>query len=163
MRRAVLVAVMGLATLATGCATSGGRIGDAEAPAEEERAEEESRANESGVRLEAGAFVLTGVALEDGPGNLLATLTGKIPNFRLQRNSHGCPIITLRNAVVFQGTVAPHVYVDGTRATDTCVLRSLRTIDVARVEVYPQGFTRRPGYGTHAHGLILVFMRGAGA
>ena len=31
--------------------------------------------------------------------------------------------------------------------------------DVARVEVYPQGVTRRPGYGTHAHGLILVFMR----
>ena len=61
----------------------------------------------------------------------------------------------------FQGTVNPHVYVDGTRATDTCVLTSLRSHDVERVEVYPQGVTRRPGYGTHAHGLILVFMKQA--
>ena len=67
--------------------------------------------------------------------------------------------MTLRSAVTFQGVVNPHVYVDGTRATDTCVLESLRTVDVERVEVYPQGFTTRPGYGTHAHGLILVFMR----
>ncbi len=119
------------------------------------------RTNESGARLEGGAFVLTGEALEDGPGSLLATLTGKVPNFRLQRNSGRCPIITLRNAVSFQGTVNPHVYVDGTRATDTCVLTSLRSHDVERVEVYPQGVTRRPGYGTHAHGLILVFMKQA--
>jgi len=49
--------------------------------------------------------------------------------------------------------------VDGARATDTCVLESLRATDIGRVEVYPQGFTSRPGYRTHAEGLILVFMR----
>jgi hypothetical protein len=53
----------------------------------------------------------------------------------------------------------PHVYVDGTRTTDTCILETLRAEDVERIEVYPQGFTTRPGYGTHANGLILVFMR----
>lgn len=117
---------------------------------------------QNGVRHEGGGWVLTGTALEDGPGDLLATLVGKIPNFRLQRNSGRCPIITLRGAVSFEGLVNPHVYVDGTRTTDTCVLTSLRATDVSRVEVYPLGFTTRPGYGTHAHGLILVFMRSAG-
>ena len=115
---------------------------------------------QDGVRHEGAGFVITGSALEDGPGNLLETLVGKIPNFRIQRNSGGCPIIHLRGAVGLQGN--PHVYVDGTRTTDTCVLTSLRTVDVSRIEVYPMGFTTRPGYGTHAHGLILVFMRSAG-
>jgi hypothetical protein len=58
--------------------------------------------------------------------------------------------------------VNPQVYVDGTRATDTCILQSLRSDDVDSVEVYPMGVTKRPGYATHAHGLILVFLRGAG-
>ena len=127
------------------------------------RSTREVAENRSDVRYEGGGFVLDGKALEDGPGTIVAALTGKVPNFRLQRNSGQCPIITLRNAVSFQGVVNPHVYVDGIRATDTCVLVHLRTQDVARVEVYPLGFTQRPGYGTHAHGLILVFMKSAGA
>ena len=48
---------------------------------------------------------------------------------------------------------------DGTLSADTCIPESLRTNDVQSGEV-PQGFTKRPGYATHAHGLILVFMRG---
>lgn len=117
-----------------------------------------------GMSHEGGAFVLTGVALEDGPGSVLAAMAGKVPNFRIhgQRMQASCPVITLRNAATFRDVVNPHVYVDGIRATDTCVLEQLRTVDVSRVEVYPQGFTTRPGYGMHAHGLILVFMRSAG-
>ncbi|HKJ03069.1 MAG TPA: hypothetical protein VJ997_11460 [Longimicrobiales bacterium] len=122
----------------------------------------EADENESGARHERGAFVLTGAALTDGPGSVLATMLGKVPNLRVQRLSTACPIVTLRNAVSFQSVVAPLVYVDGTHATDTCVLESLRAVDVARIEVYPQGFTTRPGYATHAHGLILIFMRSAG-
>lgn len=144
-RRGTLMACMGVAILLAACATTRG--GD-------------DFESQGGVSFERGGFVVTGRALEDGPGSILAALTGKIPNFRLQRLSGGCPIITLRNAVSFQSVVNPHVYVDGIRATDTCVLTSLRTHDVERVEIYPQGFTTRPGYGTHAHGLILVFMRG---
>lgn len=124
-----------------------------------EAAPEQDESDGGGVTREGGAIVLTGPALTDGPGSVLAALIGKVPNFRLQRNTTGCPIVTLRNAVSFMGVVSPHVYVDGTRATDTCVLESTRTVDVERVEVYPQGFTKRPGYGTHAHGLILIFMR----
>ena len=92
--------------------------------------------NESGVSRQGGAFILEGAALQDGAGSVLAAMAGKVPNFRMQRNSGRCPIITLRNHVSFQGVVSPHVYVDGTRATDTCILQSLRTLDVERVEVY---------------------------
>ncbi|HLB35163.1 MAG TPA: hypothetical protein VJL31_01185 [Gemmatimonadales bacterium] len=116
---------------------------------------------EDGVSFQKGAVFLTGSALGDGPGSLLGTMMGKVPNFRVQRHGNECPQITLRSNVTFMGVVNPHVYVDGTRATDTCVLDALRREDVERVEVYPQGFTTRPGYGTHAHGLILVFMRSA--
>lgn len=141
--RCSLITLMAVVVLLTACqATKGGR--------------------KDGVRHEGAGWVLTGTALEDGPGDLLATLIGKIPNFRLQRNSGQCPIITLRGAVSFRGLGNPRVYVDGTRTTDTCVLTSLRTVDVSRVEVYPQGFTLRPGYGTHSYGLILVFLRSAG-
>jgi hypothetical protein len=146
VRHAALPGLLALALFSAACAS--GRGGDTE--------------NLNGVSIERGAFVLTGMALEDGPGSVVAALTGKVPNFRLQRISGQCPIITLRNAVSFRSVVNPHVYVDGTRAVDTCVLESLRTVDVERVEVYPQGYTTRPGYGTHAHGLILVFMRSAG-
>jgi hypothetical protein len=86
-------------------------------------------------------------------------MRGKVPNFRVQNHANACPEITLRNHVSFSGVVNPLVYVDGTLSTDTCILESLRSGDVERVEVYPLGFTTRPGYGRHAHGLILVFMR----
>jgi len=113
----------------------------------------------NGVSFERGAVILTGRALTESSGSVLAAMTGKVPNLRVGRRAGQCPEITLRSNVSAQGEVNPHVYVDGTRATDTCILESLRTDDVERVEVYPQGFTTRPGYGTHAHGLILVFMR----
>jgi hypothetical protein len=115
-----------------------------------------------GVTLEHGAFVITGEDLSDGRGDVLNAMIGKVPNFRVQRPSmQTCPQITIRNATSYATVVNPHVYVDGTRSQDTCILESLRTSDVDRVEVYPAGFTNRPGYGRHAHGLILVFMRGA--
>jgi hypothetical protein len=76
-------------------------------------------------------------------------MSGKVPNFRVQRGTGECPEISLRNHVSVPTAVNPPVYVDGTRTTDTCILESLRTEDVERVEVYPQGFTTRPGYGTH--------------
>lgn len=121
----------------------------------------EKGSEDGGVSFERGAVVLSGPALEDGSGSLLGAISGKVPNFRIHHRGSGCPEITLRSYVSYVGLANPHVYVDGTRAIDTCVLESLRGLDVQRVEVYPQGVTRRPGYGTHAPGLILVFMRSA--
>jgi hypothetical protein len=112
-----------------------------------------------GVEYRDGAIVISGVALDDGRGSVLSALQGKVPNMRVQRNGVDCPQITLRSNVNYRGVGNPHVYVDGTRTTDTCVLQSIRTEDVDLVEVYAQGFTKRPGYGRHAHGLILLFMR----
>ena len=114
---------------------------------------------EGGVFSRGGAIIISGVALDDGPGSILSAIRGKVPSLRIQRPSGECPRISLRNFVTFQSVVNPHVYVDGTRMTDTCVLESLRTEDVESVEVYSMGITRRPGYAPHAHGLILVFMR----
>jgi hypothetical protein len=116
---------------------------------------------EAGVVLQDGGFVLAGQSLLDGSGDLLSTMVGKIPSLRMRRMSGQCPQITLRGSASFQSVVNPHVYVDGARATDTCVLEMLDARDVERVEVYPTGMTPRPGYGTHADGLILVFMRGS--
>lgn len=122
---------------------------------------ETPRNGDSSVTMQNGAIVLTGEALEDGSGTVLAAMTGKVPSLRVRRHANACPEIVLRSHVSFTGAVNPHVYVDGTRATDTCILETLRSSDVERVEVYPLGFTTRPGYGRHAQGLILVFMRTA--
>lgn len=137
------------ALLLMGCASLGGGRSD-------------ERSADDGVSMNDGAIILRGSALMGGSGNLLAAMTGKVPNFRVVRNvARQCPQIALRNRRInVQGYwVNPHVYVDGTRATDTCILESLGSDDVERIEVYPQGFTKRPGYGSHAQGLILVFMR----
>lgn len=115
--------------------------------------------DEGGIVMRDGATIISGIDLEDGRGSVLSAIQGKVPGLRIQRRSGRCPQISLRSHVTFQSVVNPHVYVDGTRTTDTCILESLRAEDVESVEVYPMGVTKRPGYGTHAHGLILVFMR----
>jgi hypothetical protein len=118
---------------------------------------------ETGAVFERGAIILSAEALGEGPRSLLAAMSGKVPNFRVRRPyASTCPEITLRGHSSIQTVANPHVYVDGTRTSDTCILDTLRSDDVERVEVYPQGFTTRPGYGPHGPGLILVFMRSAG-
>jgi hypothetical protein len=156
------VTILSCALALAGCAPlfGGGRSErePSARPSESDDRDERETARD-GVFFDHGAVVLTGIALEDGPGNVLAAMTGKVPNFRVLHQGNTCPEISLRSHVNYTGFVNPHVYVDGTRATDTCILESLRAHDVSRVEVYPLGFTTRPGYGRHAHGLILVFMR----
>lgn len=112
-----------------------------------------------GVRSHGGGTVVSGPALLDGEGSILETLRGKVPGLLIRSDAGPCPRITLRNDASYQTQVSPLVYIDGTRTTDTCVLESLRSRDVEAVEVYPTGVTHRPGYGMHAHGLILVFLR----
>jgi hypothetical protein len=114
---------------------------------------------EGGVEVREGVIIVSGVTLQDETGSIIDALVGRVPSFRVQRLSGTCPQISLRTHVSFQSVTDPHVYVDGTRIGDTCVLDSLRAENVELVEIYPMGFTTRPGYATHAHGLILVFMR----
>lgn len=110
-----------------------------------------------------GGIVIQGIDLQDGRGDLINAMQGKVPNFRVSKpQAQACPHITIRSARILRAPINPHVYVDGARSMDTCILEMLRTSDVERIEVYPAGFTTRPGYGRHSEGLILVFMRGAG-
>ena len=125
------------------------------------RSEARTNRTEGGIENVGGATVISGAALDDVRGSVLSALQGRIPGMKILPHTDQCPQISLRSHVTFQSVVNPQVYVDGTRATDTCILNSLRTDDVESVEVYPMGVTKRPGYATHAHGLILVFMRGA--
>ena len=106
-----------------------------------------------------GLTVIGGEALNDGRGSVLDVMRGKTPSLRVRQDIGQCPRITLRNDVSFLSQVNPAVYVDGTRSTDTCILESMRSLDVELIEIYPSGVTMRPGYGMHAHGLILVFLR----
>jgi hypothetical protein len=124
------------------------------------RNEERTTRTGGGVENSSGATILTGVALGETRGSVLDALQGTVPGLRILTHVDQCPQISLRSHVTFQSQVNPMVYVDGTRAVDTCILESLRTDDVESVEIYPMGVTKRPGYSTHAHGLILVFMRG---
>ena len=114
----------------------------------------------NGVSITDGATVVTAEELHESSGSVLRALMGKVPNMRV--NFTGllrCPAIALRRFEEIHGHNFPSVYVDGTRTHDTCVLESIQAYDVDRVEIYPAGFTKRPGYATSTHGLILIFSR----
>ena len=69
-----------------------------------------------------------------------------------------CPEIRLRGTRSLFGSNTPSIYVDGARALDACVLDELAASIVERIEVYPSGVARRPGYDSDRNGLILVFV-----
>lgn len=117
----------------------------------------------NGVHASDGATVVTAEELHTYGGSVLRAIMGKVPNMKvdfvgLQR----CPAITMRRDKDLYGNNFPDVYVDGTRTRSTCVLESIQAIDTDRIEIYPQGFTKRPGYATSTHGLILIFTRRTG-
>lgn len=117
----------------------------------------------NGVAAAEGATVVTAEELHRSTGSVLRALMGKVPNMKVSFiGLERCPAITLRHYEDIHGNNFPLVYLDGTRANNTCILESVQAYDLERVEVYPMGFTRRPGYGTHTQGLILLFSRTTG-
>jgi hypothetical protein len=120
-----------------------------------------STRTEGGIRNQDGATIISGRALDEQRGSILDTMEGRVPGMKILRYHDQCPQVAIRSHQTFRTYVNPYVYVDGTRATDTCILQSLYTDNVESVEIYPTGVTKRPGYATHAHGLILIFLRGA--
>lgn len=100
--------------------------------------------DEGGVRSEGGATIIEGMALDERRGDVLGAMEGRVPGMKIQRHVDQCPQVSLRSHVTLQSVVNPHVYVDGTRATDTCILETLRTDDVASVECTPWGSRRVP-------------------
>lgn len=107
-----------------------------------------------------GGTVISGEELARTHGSVLRAMVGKVPNMKVNFTGlDRCPAIAMRRFEEVHGQNFPDVYVDGTRASNTCILETLQAQDAARVEIYPMGFTRRPGYGTNGNGLILVFLR----
>lgn len=104
------------------------------------------------------AYVLDAADLANGVP-LWASLSDHVPGMRVSRTDGGCHTVTLRRARGQSSAAAPLVYVDGTPTYGTCALEQIAAWDVARVEVYPGGVSNRPGYRTHATGLILIFLR----
>ncbi len=151
MRRAALVlGAIGLAGLA-GCAGNGA-LGAAPA----------FDANAAGLPPSAHALVLQQDQLDQQEGrSVLDAMRADLPAVHIMQAATGCPSLAMRGPNVFPGVSEPTVYLDGTPANNTCLLEELPAQQIARVEVYPQGFTPRPGYETNASGLILLFSRRA--
>lgn len=105
-----------------------------------------------------GAIVLDSTVLDYEHGSVLAALSNNVANFLVQQTSE-CPIIALRQSRGLPASSNPLVYVDGTRAANTCILESMLAAQVAYIEVYPGGVTSRQGYVSWPSGLILLFLR----
>lgn len=146
-----LAAVLAIGLL-LGCAPSG-------SPGE---GEEGARPGWESAAPPTGAVVVGREALSQAPGPLLEVMAQELASMEVIRSREtaaDCPLIAFRGPVTGTSFSNPVVYVDGSRSSGTCILRSLDSEAVERVEVYPTGHTERPGYVTHPHGLILVFMR----
>lgn len=105
------------------------------------------------------SIVLDGNQLRTSGGNLLGAMTGRVSSLRVNRQMGQCPLVSFRGVRTLSRTEGAGVYVDRSRFADTCILERIRVRDVQRVEIYPSGFTSRPGYAPNPHGLILVFLR----
>jgi hypothetical protein len=133
-----------LALFGLGCAgaAGGGRIG----------ANGESEARNTG-----SAIVVQGEELQGRGVTLLAALDHRVSGLTVNYGP-SCPEIQMRGVKSLFGSRDPLIYIDGARALDTCVLDDLATSVVKRVEVYPSGAARKPGYDSSRNGLILVFV-----
>ena len=114
----------------------------------------------NGIANLGSATIVGAQELHRSNGSVLRAIMGKVPNMKVSFRDMGrCPSIAMRSFEDHYGGDFPGVYVDGTHVRDTCVLETLDARDVERVEVYPMGFTQRPGYAANNNGLILVFLR----
>ena len=118
-------------------------------------------APESSKGRSTAAYVFEDDELVAADGTLLSALTARISNMSVLRGASECPAIMLRGRTTVARVTSPGVYVDGARATNTCVLENIPVAEVHRVEVYPMGLAQHAGYEAQPGGLILVFMRTA--
>jgi hypothetical protein len=107
----------------------------------------------------ANAFVVGGEELWQRRTDLLSVL-GRMSAVQVRR-SDPCPTILMRGQKTYVGSSDPYIYVNGTQASNTCLLEMMRTEDVDRIEVYPSGVSNRPEYASNPNGLILIFLRNA--
>lgn len=105
-----------------------------------------------------GSTVLTVEELAAAQRPLLDLLRQRLPGLEV-RPTIECPEVILRGRSTIMTPSSPMVYVNGTRATNTCILEEINTADLSRVEVYPGGVPPRAGYRSYPYGVILIFTR----
>jgi hypothetical protein len=105
------------------------------------------------------ARVFVGDDLHRESLTLLDFLRHRFSNMQVAYGSGSCPEIYLRGRSSIHSAPNPSIYVDGNRATNTCILSDLTTVDLERVEIYPSGIPGRPGYFANPDGVIIVFTR----
>lgn len=105
-------------------------------------------------------IVIDGTTTDEYDRSVLTILRRRVPGLQVTSTAI-CPMVAMRGRNSIHSPPDPAVFVDDSRATNTCVLDELRMEDVDRVEVYPTGVGPNPSYGANADGLILVFTRRA--
>lgn len=109
----------------------------------------------SGVVSSSGHMVIEREILKRNDIPVLDALRYRVPGMTVSR-TEDCPEVTLRGKSTLVTHSNPAIYVDGERASNTCVLAMLSTFHLARVEVYPSGIPPS-GYFTNPYGVILIF------
>ena len=105
-----------------------------------------------------GATIITSAVLQRSSQPLLDVMRTRLPYMQVV-NGSPCPEIYLRGRSTLVTASNPAIYVDGQRATNTCVLQMLDASDLDRVEIYPSGVPKKPGYLNDPYGVILIFGR----
>jgi hypothetical protein len=110
---------------------------------------------EDGVLSDGGHVVIGREALARNDIPVLDLLRYRVPGMKVSPTDD-CPEVILRGKSTFVTNSSAAIYLDGERATNTCVLAMLSTFHLARVEVYPGGVPPS-GYMTNPYGVILLF------
>jgi hypothetical protein len=67
-----------------------------------------------------------------------------------------CPRIQFRGQSSIQNEPQPSIYVDGTLMLDTCIITQMSSMEIDFIEVYPSGFSSRPGVQRNPGGVIYI-------
>ncbi len=110
-------------------------------------------------RKPSGAIVFTEAQLSEANSPLLDLMRRRVAGVQIQPTAL-CPEVVFRGRSTVQTSSSPAIYVQGTQATNTCILAEMNTSDMSLVEIYPNGVPSRPGYRTHPYGVILIFVQG---
>ncbi len=111
----------------------------------------------SDVRSDGGATILSGAIFDKTTRSLLDVMKAHIPSMQVM-DDQPCPDVYLRGRSTIVSSSNPAIYVDGERASNTCVLDMVNVHDLERVEIYPNG-QPHGGYQSSPYGVILIFMR----
>ena len=92
-------------------------------------------------------------------GTVLQAIAINVPAARITTPSGQCPRIIFRGNVSMHNQPNPSIYIDGTQMADTCILNTLSSHDIERVEVYPSGNSPDATIRRNPAGVIAIYRR----